>query len=50
MSVRAYRLLNDLLNDEFDVWDRKIGRRSTEILEIYMTAFKMAQEQLKKII
>ena len=48
MSVRAYRLLEDLLNDEFDVWDRKIGRRSTEILEIYMTAFKMAQEQLAK--
>lgn len=30
------------------LWDRKIGRISTDIFEVYMTAFKMAQEQLAK--
>lgn len=46
LSARACGKLEDYF---YDVWDfaRDIGRKRTDILEVYMLAFELATEQLK---
>lgn len=48
LTDRARKLLAIYLTDETDAWGENIGKRATGILEWYLTAFQLAQEQLKK--
>lgn len=48
LTERAHKLLAVYLTDEADAWSKNIGKRTTGILEWYLTAFQLAQEQLKK--
>lgn len=48
LTDRARKLLAVYLTDETDAWSENIGKRTTGILEWYLTAFQLAQEQLAK--
>lgn len=43
----GWRVISDTVGDAF-TYDSDIGKRSTEILNCYMLAFELAQEDLKK--
>lgn len=43
----GWRVISDIVGDAF-TYDSDIGKRSTEILNWYMFAFELAQEDLKK--
>jgi hypothetical protein len=45
LGSKAYELLNEYDQDCFEYFD-SIGRKNTEILELYMLAFELATEQL----
>lgn len=47
LGSKAYDILSEIDEDCFE-WIDLIGREETDILEIYMLAFELAQEQLKK--
>ncbi len=47
LGSKAYELLNEYDPDCFEYFD-SIGRKDTEILELYMLAFELATEQLKE--
>lgn len=47
LGSKAYDILREIDEDCFE-WIDLIGREETDILEIYMLAFELAQEQLKK--
>ena len=47
LGSKAYDILSEIDEDCFG-WIDLIGREETDILEIYMLAFELAQEQLKK--
>lgn len=47
LGSMAFFRLSDIDKDCFE-WIGEIGREETDILELYMLAFELAQEQLKK--
>lgn len=46
ISTEARKILAEYIG-EYDAYSESIGKRKTEILDWYMLAFKLAQEQLK---
>ena len=46
LGSRAYDLVSEIDSDCFEYFD-DLGKQSTGILELYMLAFELAQEQLK---
>lgn len=46
ISFEARKILAEYI-DEYNAYSEDIGKRKTEILDWYMLAFKLAQEQLK---
>lgn len=47
ISLEGYRVLSDVDNDAWE-YATKIGRESTGIIELYLLAFRLAQEDLKR--
>ena len=47
LGSKAYDIFSEIDEDCFE-WSDLIGREETDIIEIYMLAFELAQEQLKK--
>lgn len=47
LGSKAFDILMEI-DDDCDEWIDQIGREETDILELYMLAFELAQEQLKK--
>jgi len=47
LGSKAFDILMEI-DDDCDEWIDEIGREETDILELYMLAFELAQEQLEK--